>query len=110
MRHVSRRVHLAAPTYKGEEHMLCVTPTADPSPGAVMTGAWGAFPAGTLEVSVSLNGRDFHGGADRDGADSSAALRAPLLHMLACEHLDPHDEVKWPEMHTVLGLRPGFCA
>ena len=51
-----------APTFKGEDHMVCRTP---------------AFPAGTTTVEISLNGRDFHGATP------------PLKHRFACEQHDP---------------------
>jgi hypothetical protein len=68
--HVSAVVAMAAPMYKGESHMLCRTPP---------------FPAGIVEVAISLNGRDFH-----------TTQPSPLQHTYACEQMavaDPLDVV-----------------
>ena len=62
---VAARVADVPPTFKGEDVMVCRTPP---------------FPAGTVAVELSLNGRDFHGTAN-----------PPLAHEFACEQRDHLD-------------------
>ena len=77
MGHVAARTVDVAPLYKGEEHFVCLTPP---------------FPAGSVAVQISLNGRDFH------GADP------PLTHALVCEQHDPRHE-----QPCVASASCGYC-
>ena len=61
------------PTHKDEDHMVCRTPP---------------FPAGTVEVAISLNERDYH------------EASPPLTHRYECEQHDPRDAIACVSDHS----------